>query len=158
MSSYAPRSQGRPGGPVGAVFVCAAVICSLWAVPTIVNVAASRPLPPGDSGLVSQDAAALVLGAVTAGWALLGWWTIARATSLAVARLLVVLLLSGPVGVVLSIVDSLTMDLINADHVGPVLMIACLIVAPFVTIVGAIASLVELWALKKRRAARPFGI
>lgn len=158
MNRSGHRFLGRPGGPVGVVFWSVAAACALWIVGGIIDALAPQPPPPDASGLVSPGGAALALGAVTAGWAILGWWAITRASSSAVTRLLVVLLLSGPVGVGLGFIDSVTVDLMNADYVGPILMTVCLLVAPFMSVVGVIAALVELLARRRRRAAKPFGI
>lgn len=140
------------------VFWCVAAVCALWTVPVVIDALARQPPPPDASGLVTPGGAVLALGAVTAGWAILGWWTLTRATSQAVPRLLLFLLFSGPAGLGLAFVDNVTVELMNADYVGPVLMTVCLFVAPFMSVVGVIAALVELLAYRRRQAATPFGI
>ncbi|WP_333618410.1 hypothetical protein [Dietzia sp.] len=157
MKTSGQRLRDRPGFPVGVVFLCTAAIFAVWTVTALVDAAGSKP-PPPDGSFIPPGLAIAAIVAVTAVWSGLSWWTLTRADHLAVARLLIALVVAGPLGWGLAALDSATLDLINSEPVGPVLMVALLLVTPVISVVGIIAAVVEIVVARRQKSAKPFGV
>lgn len=139
-----PRWICRRGAPSAVVLLLAAALLVALGVYAMVDLLRSPP-PPVQYGPFGDVHALFGSALLVCTFVAAGWWAARGVSSRALRRVLVVMLATGPVGWGCAAVDSLGPDLINsAGAAAPLIGMTVLVVAPLVTVAGAVATGAEL--------------
>lgn len=137
--------------------LAAAAVLALGATVLIVDMIGSPP-PPAEFQYGPIDDLDILIGtgALIVIFAGVGWWGATRGSELGLTRVLASLIVCGPIGWGLGLLDSLTIDLINSiGSAGSVAAMLLAVVAPVVTVVGILAAFAEYAASRGNRTPAP---
>ena len=147
----------RPGIPTAVVmFAVAAVLAVAGAFSIIDMIGSPPPSAEFEYGPFNDLDVLIGLGALVLIFAVAGWWGVTRGSELGITRVSALLVVFGPIGWGLGLLDSLTFDLTNS--IGPtssVVAMLLLVVAPIVTVVAIVAAFAEYAASRGQRTQVP---
>ncbi|MET3862572.1 uncharacterized membrane protein YuzA (DUF378 family) [Dietzia sp. 2505] len=147
----------RTGRPTAVVMLAAAALLVLVSIVSIVDMIGSPPPPAefqygpfGDLDFLIGGGVLIVI------FAAVGVWGATRGTEPGLSRVTAALIVCGPIGWGLGLVDSLSFNLINSiGPAGSVAAMVLLVVTFVVTVTGIVAAFAEYAASRGQRTPAP---